>query len=139
MINLNYELDFELPHVTTYTQWAEACCTVEGFAIGTINFIFCDDAYLLKMNQDYLDHDYYTDIITFDYVQGKVISGDIFISVERVRENADTFGDGFDEELTRVMAHGLLHLMGYKDGTSADQALMRKKEEEKLKMFHVER
>lgn len=139
MIHFNYELRFRLPHEAQHRVWAEACGRAEGFEIGDINFIFCDDAYLLKINQEYLGHDYYTDIITFDYVVGKMLSGDVFISIDRVTENARTYHVSFEEELKRVMAHGLLHLMGYKDKSDQEKQLMRKKEDEKLKMFHVER
>jgi rRNA maturation RNase YbeY len=139
MIHFNYELNFRLPHEAQHRVWAETCGRVEGFEIGDINFIFCDDAYLLKINQEYLGHDYYTDIITFDYVVGKMLSGDVFISIDRVTENARTYRVSFEEELKRVMAHGLLHLMGYKDKSDQEKQLMRKKEDEKLKMFHVER
>lgn len=139
MIHFNYEFHFQLSEERVYSRWAEACCKEEGYDLGEVHFIFCDDAYLLRMNQDYLAHDYLTDIITFDYVEGKMLSGDIFISIERVRENAELYRATFDEELRRVMAHGLLHLMGYKDKSKKDEELMRSKEDEKLKMFHVER
>ena len=93
--------------------------------IGDVNYIFCDDAYLLEINQQYLQHDTYTDIITFDYCEGDVLNGDIFISVERVRENAQQYKVTFQEELVRVMAHGILHLCGYKDKKKAEAEEMR--------------
>jgi len=93
---------------------------------------------LLKINQDYLQHDYLTDIITFDYVSGKNISGDLYISIDRVKENAEDFNVSFDNELKRVMVHGVLHLMGYSDKSETATAEMRVKEEEKIKLFHVE-
>ena len=105
---------------------------------GDINYIFCDDEYLLEINQQYLDHDTLTDIISFDYCVGNELHGDIFISVERVRENALDFDVKFEEELLRVMAHGVLHYCGYKDKSEEDEKLMRQKEEEKIKLFHVE-
>ncbi|MGB5369835.1 MAG: rRNA maturation RNase YbeY, partial [Flavobacteriaceae bacterium] len=92
----------------------------------------------LELNKKYLSHDTYTDIISFDYSEGRSIAGDIFVSVERVRENAKLFGTTFVEELRRVMAHGLLHLMGYKDKSKKDIEIMRRKEMEKMKLFHVE-
>lgn len=106
--------------------------------MGDINFIFCDDDYLLKINKEYLDHDTLTDIITFDYSVGNELHADIFISEERVRDNAADFKVSFDEELMRVMAHGVLHLCGYKDKLSEEEKIMRKKEDEKILMFHVE-
>jgi len=103
-----------------------------------LSYIFCNDQYLLGLNQSYLSHDTFTDIITFDYVEGTTISGDIFISVDRLEENAAIFKVSFEEERLRVMAHGLLHLMGHKDKTTEDQLVMSNKENEKIKMFHVE-
>jgi rRNA maturation RNase YbeY len=110
----------------------------EAFTLGDLNYIFCDDAYLLTINQTYLQHDNYTDIITFDYTVGKVLSGDIYISIERVSENSVSYQVSLQDELLRVMAHGLLHLVGYKDKEQKHIAEMRKKEDEKIKMFHVE-
>ena len=95
---------------------------------GEISIIFCSDEYLLEMNKAYLEHDYYTDIITFDYVEGDVISGDLFISLDRVKENAEKFETPFLKEVYRVVFHGVLHLVGYKDKTEAEQKVMRKKE-----------
>ena len=101
-------------------------------------FIFCDDEYLLKINQDYLHHDTFTDIITFPYEDFNGIAGDVFISVERVKENAAEFEVDFDLELKRVMAHGVLHLLGFGDKSEEEASLMRLKEDEKIKLFHVE-
>ncbi|MDX8337810.1 rRNA maturation RNase YbeY [Draconibacterium sp. IB214405] len=101
----------------------------EKFETGEINVIFCSDDYLLEMNKQYLDHDYYTDIITFDYVDNDVISGDLFISVDRINENADSFKTLQIKELYRVVLHGVLHLVGYKDKTDEDQEEMTKMEE----------
>jgi len=97
-------------------------------SVGNINIIFCSDDYLLKMNEQYLNHDYYTDIITFDYVENSLISGDLFISVERVKENAVKFGESFIRELYRVIFHGVLHLTGYSDKLDEEKVVMRKKE-----------
>ena len=96
---------------------------------GDISVIFCSDQYLLKINEQYLNHDYYTDIVTFDYVENSVISGDLFISVDRVTENSKQMNVDFQEELHRVVFHGILHLLGYKDKTDAEKLLMRRKEE----------
>jgi len=104
---------------------------------GDINYIFCDDEYLLEINKQYLDHDYYTDIISFDYSVGNELHGDIFISLDRVRENASDFNVTFEEELKRVIIHGVLHYCGFKDKSDDEELLMRLKEDEKIKMFHV--
>lgn len=109
----------------------------EGFTIGDINYIFCDDEYLLKINLEYLNHDTLTDIITFDYVENGVLSGDIYISIERVRENAVIFSVPFEQELLRVLAHGVLHLCGYKDKTNKDSVLMRQKEDTAIQLFNT--
>lgn len=108
--------------------WIENIILSENKKLGEINYIFCDDEYILKVNQDYLQHDYYTDIITFDYVKGKNISGDIFISITRVKDNATTLSKDFESEFRRVLAHGILHLCGYKDKTEEDIKEMRAKE-----------
>jgi rRNA maturation RNase YbeY len=96
---------------------------------GDISFIFCSDEYLLGINQQYLEHDYYTDIITFDDVSGELISGDIFISVDRVRENAEIYGQSFSDELHRIIIHGVLHLLGYKDKEPDQKEIMTGKED----------
>ena len=101
----------------------------EGKKPGEINYIFCDDEYLLKVNREYLKHDYYTDVITFDYVKGKTISGDIFVSLPRIFDNAETLSKDFESEFFRVLAHGVLHLCGYKDKTEEEIAEMRSKED----------
>ena len=110
-------------------RWVKRVAQSEGKEVGNINYIFCDD--------EYLQHDTLTDIITFDYSEGKVLHSDIYISVERVKENANIFKVPFQKELLRVLAHGLLHLCGYKDKTPEDSALMRNKEEEKMNLFTV--
>ncbi|HNP32046.1 MAG TPA: rRNA maturation RNase YbeY [Flavobacterium sp.] len=137
MISFNYELDFKLDNETLYSDWLSKVISSEIKNEGEINYIFCDDEYLLEINQQYLDHDTLTDIISFDYSIGNELHGDIFISVERVRENAIDFNVDFEEELKRVLVHGVLHYCGYKDKSVNDEKLMRKKEEEKMKMFHV--
>ena len=103
--------------------------------MGNINYIFCDDEYLHKINVKYLQHDTLTDIITFDYTEGKVLHSDIYISVERIKENAEVFKVPFQKEFLRVLAHGLLHLCGYKDKRPKDSVIMRSKEEEKMLLF----
>ncbi len=114
---------------TEYTIWLKDIILSEDKKLGEINYIFCDDEYLLKVNQDYLQHDYYTDIITFDYVKGKTISGEIFVSLQRISDNASTLSKNYEEELRRVLAHGILHLCGYKDKTEEEVQLMRNKED----------
>ncbi|RZM21818.1 MAG: rRNA maturation RNase YbeY [Pedobacter sp.] len=138
MISFNYETDFELTDEPKYESWLSGVITSEEKREGEISYVFCDDEYLLQMNIQYLDHDTLTDIISFDYTVGKEISGDIFISIERVRENAEDFKAPFEEELRRVMVHGILHYCGYKDKSDEDERLMRVKEEEKIVLFHVE-
>ena len=138
MISFNYETDFELDNEAQYKDWISRIIESEGFDEGEINYIFCDDEYLHKINVEYLDHDTLTDIISFDYTVGNVLQGDIFISIERVQDNANDFNVSFEEELKRVLSHGVLHYCGYKDKSKEDEALMRAKEEEKMQMFHVE-
>ncbi|MFP5437660.1 MAG: rRNA maturation RNase YbeY [Bacteroidia bacterium] len=135
MISFNYETEFEIANAEKYENWLSEVIESEDKTEGEINYIFCDDAYLLEKNIEFLNHDTLTDIISFDYTMGNLLSGDIFISVERVKENAADFNVSFDEELRRVMAHGILHYCGYKDKTEADEQLMRSKEDEKLLMF----
>jgi len=117
------------------SDWLENLITSENKKLGEINYIFCDDEYLLKVNQDYLQHDYYTDIITFDYVKGKTISGDIFISLPRISDNASLLSKDFNEEFRRVLAHGVLHLCGYKDKSEEEEKEMRSKEDFYLNLF----
>lgn len=109
----------------------------ENKKAGELNFIFCSDDYLLKINNEYLNHNYFTDVITFDYVENDVISGDIFISVQRVRENAEAFNVPFKQELSRVMYHGVLHLCGYADGSDGEEKTMREKENHYLNVLSV--
>ncbi len=137
MISFNYEIDFEIQEETIYTDWISNVIISENKSEGEINYIFCDDDYLVEINQQYLNHDTLTDIISFDYSLGNEIHGDIYISIERVRENAEEFKVPFEEELKRVMIHGVLHYCGYKDKSESDELLMRSKEDEKIKLFHV--
>ena len=137
MISFNYELDFKLDDEQLFSDWLSNVISSENKLEGEINYIFCDDNYLVEINQQYLDHDTLTDIISFDYSVGNELHGDVFISVERVVENAQDFDVTFEEELRRVLVHGILHYCGYKDKNEEDENLMRRKEEEKMKMFHV--
>ncbi|AJR02890.1 rRNA maturation RNase YbeY [Siansivirga zeaxanthinifaciens] len=129
MINFNYETDFLIPNEDSIAKWITNTIADEGFKLEEINYVFCDDEYLHKLNVEFLDHDTLTDVISFDYTVGKLIQGDIFISVERVRENALEFNTAFENELHRVMVHGVLHYCGYKDKTESDEQLMRTKED----------
>jgi probable rRNA maturation factor len=132
------EIKFTLKEKNRHKAWLTKLAAKEKFSIMELNYIFCSDEYLHKVNLDYLNHDTYTDIITFDNSEdkkSKTIEGDIFISLDRVKENAQKFSVNPDDELHRVMAHGLLHLMGYKDKSAKDSAVMRKKEEESIVAF----
>tara|TARA_R110000868_G_scaffold150063_3_gene372993 strand:- start:55144 stop:55563 length:420 start_codon:yes stop_codon:yes gene_type:complete len=138
MIDFHYESDFIIEDETKFADWIGRLVMSEGRSYSQLDFIFCDDEYLLKINQDYLNHDTYTDIITFPYEDMNGLAGDIFISVDRVRDNALEFRVDFDTELKRVMAHGVLHLIGFGDKSEEEALLMRAKEDEKIKLFHVE-
>ena len=135
MIQFFFENIDEIPISTATISWLEDVIKTENKKLGEINYILCDDEYLLKVNQDFLDHDYYTDIITFDYVKGKTISGDIFVSLPRISDNAKTLVRDFNSEFHRVLAHGILHLMGYKDKTEEEITVMRQKEDFYLNVF----
>ena len=138
MINFNYETEFTIENEDAISNWISNVIKSEDKKEGEINYIFCDDEYLLQINQEHLQHDYYTDIISFDYTVGNEINGDMFISIDRVKDNAIEYNVSFEEELRRVLAHGILHYCGYKDKSEAEELLMRSKEDEKLAMFHVE-
>lgn len=138
MINYRYEVDFDLGDRKKYTEWLLNVAATEQKRIGEITYVFVSDPYLLDMNIQYLNHDYYTDILTFDYSDGGDFSGDIFISVDRVKENALLFNQEIDVEFLRVMVHGLLHIFGYNDSDQAQIEIMRNKEDEMIKLFHVE-
>ena len=130
------EVKFVLNEKLNRKRWLKRIATNAGFNIKELNYIFCSDEYLYQVNRDYLKHDTYTDIITFDNSENKDdIEGDIFVSIDRVRENAKTHTQEVETEMNRVLAHGLLHLMGYKDKTQEEAALMRLKEEESIKLY----
>ena len=135
MITFNSETSFTLKNQKKLVKWIGDVISSEGFQVGEINYIFCDDSYLNKINQEFLNHDTFTDIISFDYTLGKEVGGDIFISIERVLENAEKFNEVFETELHRVMIHGILHFMGYKDKTKKEKTLMRTKEDENIFML----
>ncbi len=129
MINFNYESDFQLERIEQLSDWISNSITEEKRKEGDIDYIFCSDDYLHKINLDFLDHDTLTDIISFDYSVGKELHGEIYISVDRVRENAAEYSVFFEDELARVMIHGILHFVGYKDKTEEDEKTMRSKED----------
>ncbi|WP_396597684.1 rRNA maturation RNase YbeY [Dokdonia sp. R86516] len=128
MIEFNSTNDFELSNPGELLQWLTSVIEAEQKQMGEINYIFCDDSYLHKLNVEYLNHDTLTDVISFDYTSGDVISGDVYISVERVEDNAADFKTSFKDELSRVMVHGLLHYCGYKDKSEDEAKEMRAKE-----------
>lgn len=136
------DVHFKLENEQNLKKWISNVVLRRGKAVGNISYLFCDDNYLLGVNRQYLNHDTYTDIITFDYVVGNFVSGDIMISVDRVGENAEKFGVPFEQELHRVVIHGVLHLLGQGDKTDSEAAEMRRLENEALalwnEMFHGE-
>jgi len=129
MISFNYETDFKLEDEGKISEWISKAINSENCKEGELNYIFCSDDYLHKINVDFLNHDTLTDIISFDYSVGKELHGDIYISVERVEDNAKDFDVSFENELARVMIHGILHYCGYKDKSEEDAKLMRSKED----------
>lgn len=128
---------FKLTNKLKLKKWISTVISNEGYRVGDISYVFCDDAYLLNLNISYLNHDTYTDIITFDYVEDDIVSGDIMISVERVAENAALFGVPFEHELRRVMIHGVLHLLGINDHSEEEVAQMRAKEDQALVLWNT--
>ena len=137
MIAFNYETEFKLNDEEKTSEWILSCIENNDFELGEINYIFCDDEYLHKINVEFLEHDTLTDIISFDYTLGKLVGGDIFISTERVIENAKEFNVSFNEELHRVIIHGILHYMGFKDKSDEQKQLMRDQENNCLKSLNL--
>lgn len=133
------DVSFKLEDENQVADWLNDLVAKYNKETGELNYIFCSDSYLLKMNQEHLDHDFFTDIITFDYCENGVISGDLFISIDRTNENAKTFGKTQKNELNRVIAHGLLHLLGFKDKSPEDILEMRKAEETALEMLELDK
>ena len=128
MISFNYETKFVLDNESEISEWITNTILEENCKVGDIDYIFCSDDYLHKLNVDFLNHDTLTDIISFDYSVGKELHGEIYISIDRVRENASEFKVSFEDELSRVIIHGVLHYCGYKDKSVDDEKLMRSKE-----------
>jgi probable rRNA maturation factor len=136
IVFFNEDIDFKFQGKNNFKSWLKKVSEKEGFKINNLNYIFCSDEYLHKINLEYLDHDTYTDIITFDNSEEEsIIEGDIFISIERVKENSFTLNTVFEEELKRVIVHGLLHLCGYDDHSLEDKAEMRRLESEYILIF----
>lgn len=135
MINFDTQNSFKLDNNTIHKEWISSTILSEEYEVGEINYVFCSDDYLLDINKKFLDHDTLTDIITFDYTNGNVINGEIYISTERVKENAVDYGVSFDHELRRVIIHGILHLCGYGDKSSSEKSIMRDIEDKYLKIF----
>lgn len=138
MIEFFSETDFKLQNEKAVSLWITNTIQSEGFSLGDITFVFCDDKALHKINLEYLQHDTLTDIISFDYSLGKQLHGEIYISVERVKENAEEFKVTFENELLRVLIHGVLHYMGFKDKTVEEQQIMRQKENECIAIYPKE-
>lgn len=128
------DIRFELKQKMQNSRWLKMVAGSEMRRLGAVNIIFCSDNYILDVNMRYLQHDYFTDIITFDYCEKDILSGDLFISIDSVRENALYYGTEFADELNRVMVHGLLHLIGYDDHTEEETAVMRQKENYYLRL-----
>lgn len=136
MIDFNFEdIEFKLPDNSLLRNWIEYTIRNENKKLGNISYIFCSDEYLWNMNKQYLNHDYYTDIITFDYVKDDIISGDLFISYNRILDNAEKFKVLRETELLRVMIHGVLHLIGYDDVTDELEKEIHKKEDFYIDIF----
>lgn len=131
------DTDFKLKAKTKIKYWLKLVAESEVYTLGNISIIFCSDNYILDINQKFLQHDYFTDIITFDYSEGSRISGDLFISVDSVRENSVEYGTDFTDELHRVIVHGILHLIGYDDHTEEESSVMRSKEDYYLSLFDL--
>ncbi len=137
MIDFVYNTDFQIENQGVFSKWLVEVAAVENCLIHELVFLFVSDQELLAMNKKYLKHNYFTDVITFGELEGDKISGNIAISVDRVLDNSKTYGVRFDEELKRVMVHGLLHIVGYNDKTKKEKLTMSQKETDALKMFHV--
>ena len=131
------DIDFKFKHKLLNNKWLKFVAESEVRSLGDIGIIFCSDNYILDVNMKYLQHDYFTDIITFDYCEGSKLSGDLFISIDSVRDNAAFYGTEFEDELNRVIVHGILHLIGYDDHSESEHAMMRSKEDYYLSLRPV--
>ncbi len=134
-ISFAFQTNCSLKKRTILKQWIKTIVENNKKEVGEISYIFCSDEQLLEINKEFLNHDYYTDIITFDYSEGDIVSGDLFISIERIKDNAKILKNSYQEELHRVIIHGILHLLGYKDKTELESENMRKLEDECLSIL----
>ena len=137
MIEFSSQNDFVLEQSERVESWLKAASLKESYGIDSLGYVFCSDDFLLEINQQFLDHDTLTDIVTFDYTEGTILNGEIYISTDRVADNAKDFNVDFDTELRRVIIHGLLHMCGYGDKTDDEKSHMRKKEDEYLALWAV--
>ena len=137
MISFHSQVEFKLKSEKDYRRWLNEIARSYGKVLADLSYVFCSDEYLHEINLEYLQHDTLTDIITFDYAEGDLLKGEIYISVDRVKENALEYNVIFDHELKRVIAHGLLHLCGYGDKNEEEKKLMRQLENDAIGMFHV--
>lgn len=133
----NIDVEFDLEQKLRLKRWINAVAQLHGRKVGNISYGFCSDTHIIEANRQYLQHDYFTDIITFDYSEGNIISGDLLISLDTVRSNAVQFNTDYTTELHRVMIHGVLHLLGFKDSTDNEQVEMRKREDEALNLLSM--
>ncbi|MBR7068420.1 MAG: rRNA maturation RNase YbeY [Bacteroidales bacterium] len=133
----NIDVEFNLEQKVRLKRWINTVAQLHGRKVGNISYGFCSDTHIIEANMQYLQHDYFTDIITFDYSEGNIISGDLLISLDTVRSNAVQFNSDFTTELHRVMIHGVLHLLGFKDSTDNEQVEMRKREDEALNLLSM--
>lgn len=137
MIEFHYKIKFVLKNQRELQKWIEDVIISENKELGDINYVFCSDEYLLERNIKYLNHHTLTDIISFNYCEGDIISSDIMISIDRIKENSIIFGNSFSKELHRVMIHGVLHLIGYNDKTKKEKQMMREREDFYLKKLCI--
>jgi rRNA maturation RNase YbeY len=133
----NEDIEFPDIDISSYIKWIGEIINQYNYTTGDINYIFCSNKYILQINKKYLNHNYFTDIITFNYNENNIINSDIFISIETVNENADCYNTTFYNELSRVIIHGILHLIGFDDKTKEDQAIMTQKENEALSLLSL--
>jgi rRNA maturation RNase YbeY len=133
----NEDIEFPDIDISSYIKWIGKIINQYNYTTGDINYIFCSNKYILQINKKYLNHNYFTDIITFNYNENNIINSDIFISIETVNENADCYNTTFYNELSRVIIHGILHLIGFDDKTKEDQAIMTQKENEALSLLSL--
>lgn len=134
-VSFSEECSFRLKGKLKIKRWIKQIVENYGYKLGEVSYVFCSDERILEVNKQYLSHDFYTDIITFDYVERERVSGDIFISIDRVEENAQDFNVSFQQELLRVIIHGVLHLLGFEDHSQEEQQLMRQKENEAIALW----